>query len=187
MRAPLTIGLLGIGGDATAELVREIRRRAGGVRLIVDDDPGASALRLAEMAQGLEQAGAGIVALASDAAHAFQFEIERRIGVPFISMIEETGAAAAALAAGGKVGLQAHEASVGLYRAELARRGLGCLSWEASDAEILVLAGEPPSARGAPRVPAIRPVEALAVALADYALGVRPPPAPFAWTEVGDA
>lgn len=183
----LTIGLLGVGGDAMAELVRGIRRRAGGVRLIVDDAPGASALRLAEMAQGLEQAGAGIVALASDAAHAFQFEIERRIGVPFVSMIEETGAAAVALARGGKVGLLADEASVGLYREELARRGLVCLPPGAADAEVLVLAGDAPVVTVTTGVAVIRPVEVLAAALSDYALGVRPPPPPFAWTEVGDA
>ena len=45
---------------------------------------------LARMAAGLEQAGAGLIVMACNAAHAWQPEIEAAISVPFLSMIEVT-------------------------------------------------------------------------------------------------
>ncbi|MDP3869374.1 aspartate/glutamate racemase family protein [Phenylobacterium sp.] len=154
MDAPLTLGILGGMGPAAAiDLMEQILRRSprdseqDGVRLIVDNNPrvpdrNAAILRgapspapaLAQMAQGLERAGADVLAMACNTAHAFQFEIERSVGIPFVSMIEETSVQAAALAEqrGRTVGLLAGDGCIaaGLYQAELGRRGLACLSPE---------------------------------------------------------
>ncbi|MBL8556175.1 MAG: amino acid racemase [Phenylobacterium sp.] len=148
MSAPKTVGILGGMGHAAAiDLMARIHRltprtrEQDGIRLIVDSNPatpdGNDALlrggpspapMLAAMARGLETRGAEFVAMASSTAHAFQFDIERAIGVPFVSMIEEAGAALAARAPGPgtTIGLLAAEGCLhsGLYQSELARRGL---------------------------------------------------------------
>lgn len=160
-----TIGLLGRGGQTACDLARQVRRRAPSVRLIIDDDPSAtSADRLAAMAQGLERAGAELLALSDAEAHALLFEVERRVEIPVVSMIEETAAAIAL--AGGGVALEAGEPGLDLYRVELARRGI---AWP--------LVGRLE----------IHPLDALATTLADYALGRRSLPPAFSWTEVGPA
>lgn len=151
MSARLTVGVLGgMGPAATQDLMDRVRRLSpngreqDGVRLLVDCNPAVpdrndAILRggpspgpvLAAMAQGLERAGADFVVMACNTAHAFQFEIERALGVPFVSLIEETGAEAASLAAthGPNVGVLMGEGcrAAGLYQDELARRGLTCV------------------------------------------------------------
>jgi aspartate racemase len=150
MAAPLTIGILGgMGPAATLDLMAAILRLSqglreqDGIRVIADSHPGVpdrneAILRggpspapvLAEMAQGLERAGADLLAMACNTAHAFQFDIERAVGVPFVSMIEEASAAAAhAAPPGGVIGLLAADGclAAGLYQTELARRGCACV------------------------------------------------------------
>ena len=51
------------------------------------EDPSES---LAEMAQGLERAGADFVTMPCNTGHAFVGAIRRAVGIPFIHMIEET-------------------------------------------------------------------------------------------------
>lgn len=165
--APLPVGVLGgMGPAATIDLMAAVLRRSppgreqAGVRLIVDSNPGVpdrndAILRggaspapvLAAMAKGLEAAGAAFVVMACNTAHAFQFDIERAIGVPFVSMIEE---AAARAPEGATVGLLAGEGCIeaGLYQAELLRRGVSCVApeggWRAEFMDLLyaIKAGE---------------------------------------------
>lgn len=149
MAAPLTVGILGgMGPAATLDLMAAILRLSqgpreqDGIRVIADSHPGVpdrndAILRggpspgpvLAGMAQGLERAGADLLAMACNTAHAFQFDIERAVGVPFVSMIEEASAAAADIAQGGAIGLLAADGclAAGLYQTELARRGVDCI------------------------------------------------------------
>lgn len=150
-RQPLTVGVLGGPGPAaTRDLMNQLHleSRRGhpqhGVRMLVDYNPlvpdsdeailgiGPSpGPVLATMAQGLERAGADFVVMACGTAHAFQFEIERSIGLPFVSLIEETAAATARAAQvhGSRVGVLASQGclTAGLYQEALARRGLTCL------------------------------------------------------------
>lgn len=147
MGAAKTVGILGgMGPAATIDLMARIHRltprtrEQDGIRLLADSNPAVpnrndAILRggpspapvLAEMARGLESAGADFVVMACNTAHAFQFDIERAIGIPFVSMIEEAGAAIAAKAPGPgtAVGLLAAEGCLHseLYQTELARRG----------------------------------------------------------------
>lgn len=150
MTRPLTIGILGgMGPAATLDLMAAVLRRSqggreqDGLRILADSNPGVpdrnEALvrggpspgpTLAAMARGLEASGAELVAMACNTAHAFQFDIERAISVPFVSMIEETAAAAqAASASGAAVGLLAADGCLAaeLYPRELVRRGLSAL------------------------------------------------------------
>lgn len=248
MSEPLSVGVLGgMGPAATLDLMAQVLRRTprereqDGLRLIVDSNPripdrNDAILRggpspapvLAAMAQGLEAAGADFVVMACNTAHAFRFDIERALSVPFVSMIEEAGAVAQAQApAGAVVGLLAGEGclAAGLYQEELARRGLTALAPEgALRAEFMNLlyaikAGDvgPEASRrmaaiaaeleaqGAAvliaactevplvlkssmtRAPLIDATEVLAEAVVDYALGRRPLPPAFSWTEVGKA
>lgn len=150
MANPLNVGVLGgMGPAATLDLMAQVLRRTprareqDGLRLIVDSNPripdrNDAILRggpspapiLAAMAQGVEAAGADFVVMACNTAHAFRFDIERAIGVPFVSMIEEAGAVVQGQApAGAAIGLLAGEGCLeaGLYQDELARRGLTAL------------------------------------------------------------
>lgn len=245
----IAAGILGgMGPAATLDLMGRVLRltppgrEQDGVRLIVDSNPtvpdrndallrgGPSpAPALVAMARGLQAAGADFLVMACNTAHAFQFEIERAVGVPFVSIIEEAGAEAARLAPapGARVGLLAGEGCLeaSLYQTELARRGLtpvvpeGALraefmellyaikagdvgtesrrrmariaaALEAEGAELLIAAcTEVPLvvAPGETQAPLIDATELLARAIVDMALGRRPLPAPFAWTEVGPA
>lgn len=108
MTAPLTVGVLGgMGPAATMDFMAEILRLTGAeheqdnLRLIVDSNPALpnrhAAIRgegpspgpfLADMARGLERAGAQLLVMPCNTAHAFQSEIEAATALPFLSMIE---------------------------------------------------------------------------------------------------
>jgi len=152
---PLAIGVLGgMGPAATIDLMHHVLLNSAtaseqdGVRLVVDSDPGvpdrnAAILRggpspidaLVRMARGLEAGGADFLVMACNTAHAFQFDIERAVAIPFVSMIEETCTAAAAQASGpgARVGVLAGAGclAANLYQDELARCGLVCLTPDA--------------------------------------------------------
>lgn len=243
----LAAGIMGgMGPAATLDLMARVLRltppgrEQNGVRLIVDSNPAVpdrndALLRdgpspgpvLVAMAKGLEAAGADFLVMACNTAHAFQFDIERAVGIPFVSIVEEAAAEAARRAPGARIGLLAGEGCLeaGLYQSELARRGLtpvvprgtlraefmdllyaikaGDLSenarrrmrviatrLEAEGAQLLIAAcTEVPLvlAPGETEAPLIDATELLAVAIVDLALGRRPLPAPFTWTEVGPA
>lgn len=152
MPPPLSVGVLGgMGPAATIDLMTRVLHRSprgreqDGVRLIVDSNPAvpdrndailrggpSPAPMLAAMARGLEAAGADFLVMACNTAHAFQFDIERSVGIPFVSIVEEASAVAARQAPSGTVGLLAAEGclAAGLYQEELARRGLSCVTLE---------------------------------------------------------
>lgn len=113
----LVVGILGgMGPAATVDLVEKILASSGAVRdqdhlhLIVDCNPkvpnrnealdgtGPSpAPQLVAMARRLEAAGADFLAMACITAHAWAAEIRAAVGIPFVSILEETAAEVARL------------------------------------------------------------------------------------------
>ena len=88
---------------------------------------------LAEMGRGLVAAGAELLAMPCNAAHAWAGDIRAGVDVPFISMID---AAADVIAASGaqRVGVLAADVTLlsGLYRKALAERGIGVIDVDAT-------------------------------------------------------
>ncbi len=141
-----TAGVLGgMGPAATADFFARVVAAARGgrdqdhIRLIIDNNPfvpdrnaaaagqgGSPGAVLADMARGLERAGAEFLVMPCNAAHAYAAEIEAATPLPFLSMIAATvDALAATCPSAGRVGvlaadgcLQAH-----LYQKALAGRG----------------------------------------------------------------
>lgn len=112
-----TIGVIGgMGPAATLDFFDRILKRTKALRdedhprVIIDNNtklpsrdaaskgegpsPGAA---LAATARGLQTAGADFIVMACNTAHAYEAEIRAAIAVPFLSMIDETVAAVAAL------------------------------------------------------------------------------------------
>jgi aspartate racemase len=142
----LVIGVLGgMGPAATIDFMAEVLRLTAAeheqdnLRLIVDSNPALpnrhAAIRgegpspgplLAEMARGLERAGAELLVMPCNTAHAFQAEIEAATPLPFLSM---TGAVLAeverAHPQARRIGLLAADGCLdaGLYQTALADRG----------------------------------------------------------------
>ena len=105
-----TVGVLGgLGPEATLDFFAKVlaKTRADtdqeGLRLLIDNNPAvpnrnegvagtgpSPAPMLAEMARGLERAGADFLVMVCNAAHAFEGAITDAIDVPFVSIIEET-------------------------------------------------------------------------------------------------
>jgi aspartate racemase len=99
-----TIGIMGgLGPAATLSFMQRIIELTADapIRMLVDCDPTLPDVSrsilgrgpscgpaLVAMAQGLERAGAEIIVLACNAAHYYEAEIRRALGVPFLSMIE---------------------------------------------------------------------------------------------------
>ena len=142
-----TIGIIGgMGPAATADLFTKILAATGAardqdhLRLLVDSNPAIpdrnAALAgagpspgpaLAAMAAGLERAGADLVVMACNTAHAWQGDVEAAIGVPFVSIIDATADATLARAPHAKrVGVLAVTGCVraGLYQRAFAARGV---------------------------------------------------------------
>ncbi len=105
-----TVGVIGgLGPAATLDFFERILRRTKAVRdqdhlrVIIDNNtkvpdrnaaskgegpsPGAA---LAATARGLQAAGAQVIVMACNTAHAWEKDIKSAISVPFLSMIEET-------------------------------------------------------------------------------------------------
>ncbi len=149
----LTVGVLGgLGPKATLDFFAKVLERTRAERdqdhlhLLIDNNPqvpnrneavagtGPSpAPALAQMARGLEAAGADFLVMACNAAHAFKGAITEATSLPFISIIEETVAATlerqpgvatlAVLAAAGCL-------DAGLYRDAFAAHGVRTLEPE---------------------------------------------------------
>lgn len=103
-----TIGVLGgMGPAATADFFGKLLAASGATRdqdhprILIDCDPtlpdrnaamrgdGASpGPRLADMARGLERAGAEVLAMPCNTAHAFETEVRTATGLPFVSIVE---------------------------------------------------------------------------------------------------
>lgn len=160
MAGPRTIGILGgMGPEATILLQRRVMQAvpaaddADHVPLMIDMntqvpsriahliegtgiDPSPT---LAAMATRLEAAGAQALAMPCNTAHHYAGAITGAAGVPLLNMIELAGDhAAAALGAGGRVGILASPAtrSTGLFNTALEARGLSVL-WPEDGAQML--------------------------------------------------
>jgi aspartate racemase len=142
-----TVGVLGgMGPASTAEFYRLLVETTAAdsdqqhLHVIIDGDAGIpdrrAALvgvgedprpRMIQSARRLEAAGAQIVAMPCNTAHAFLSDVQSAISVPVIDMIAET--AEAALQVGGRasaIGIMATDAalSTGLYPLALTTRGV---------------------------------------------------------------
>lgn len=144
---PKTVGVLGgMGPAATADFfARVVAACSGGrdqdhIRLIIDNNPyvpdrnAASSGTgpspgpvLAEMARGLERAGAELLAMPCNTAHAYKSDIVAATRLPFVDMIAETAEAVGRFAPGAaRVGVLAADGCLDaeLYQAALSERGL---------------------------------------------------------------
>ena len=132
-----TLGVLGGMGPAatTAFLARvqaltPAQRDADHIRMLVDINPqapdrqrapDAAEAVLGQMAMRLRDAGAQVLAMPCNTAHAVAAGV-RKVGLPFIDMIEETAAAAVAGGAR-KIGVLATPGGEALYTRALQARG----------------------------------------------------------------
>ena len=145
---PLAVGVIGgMGPAATVHFMSRILaltpavRDEDHLRLIVDCNPkvpnrneavkaaGPSpAETLARMARGLHRAGAEVLVMPCNAAHAFAGAIAAATPLPFIDLFEATADEALALGRG-PVGVLAADGALaaGLYQAAFARRGMGVI------------------------------------------------------------
>ncbi|HSN43409.1 MAG TPA: amino acid racemase [Propionibacteriaceae bacterium] len=148
-RVSLVVGVLGgMGPMATADTFRRLvlatpaRTDQEHLHIIVDSDPSVPDRTAALLHRGadprpwleasgrrLAAAGAEIVCMPCNTAHAFHSWLQERIPVPIVNMLEETGTAAAATGCT-SFGLLATAGTVrtGLYQGVFERRGLTLLS-----------------------------------------------------------
>jgi aspartate racemase len=152
---PKTVGIIGgMGPAATVDLMARIIRLSpaktdqDGIRMLVDNNPhvpdrnkaiagtGPSpAPILAAMARGLEAQGADFLVMACNTAHAFQSAITEAISIPFLSIVDETVAAATSLSSPpGQVALLAAAGCLdsGLYQKAFAAEGIRAMVPEGS-------------------------------------------------------
>jgi aspartate racemase len=150
MRESLTLGVLGgMGPAATLDFLQKLQAYTPAesdqdhIRVLVDINPkvpdrnapgSLAGPVLAEMAGALRGAGAEVLAIACNTAHAYAGLIERASGLPLIDMIE-TGAAAAARSGAMRVGVLGTKGALKLYREYLAAQALGLVSLEAERQE----------------------------------------------------
>ena len=133
-----TLGVLGgMGPAATLDFLAKLqaatpaRREQDHLRVLVDinpkvpdrnlsdSDPGPV---LAAMAAGLRDAGAQVLAIACNTAHAYAAEV-RASGLPMVDMLQAAGEAAKAAGAA-RVGVLGTGLALGLYRDRLSHQGL---------------------------------------------------------------
>lgn len=150
MTESLTLGVLGgMGPAATLDLLTKIQAYTPAksdqdhIRVIVDLNPkvpdrnvvgSAAGPVLAEMAGALAGAGAEVLAIACNTAHAHADLIQRASGLPVIDMIE-TGATAARDTGAVRVGVLGTKGSLKLYREYLAAQAMGLVTLEAEPQE----------------------------------------------------
>src|SRR5699024_6826718 len=140
----------GMGPLATVETYRRIvastpaRRDQDHLHVIIDSNPAVPDRTAALLsggedprplldagAQRLVAAGAEVLCIPCNTAHAYHEWLQRRVPVPVVHMLRETAARVAGLGAH-RVGLLATTGTVatGLYQAELQRAGLGLVALE---------------------------------------------------------
>jgi aspartate racemase len=141
----LTLGVLGgMGPAATLDFLTKVQAYTPAssdqehIRVIVDINPkvpdrntpgsGAGPV-LAEMAGALRGAGADVLAIACNTAHAHADLIQRASGLPLIDMIE-TGAHAARQTGAMRAGVLGTKGALKLYREYLAAQAMGLVSLE---------------------------------------------------------
>ncbi len=143
-----TIGVLGgMGPESTAELLVWITRctpaarEQDHLRVLIDSNPKipnrTDALlsgkldpvieALAQTARSLERAGAEVIGIPCNTAHAFLTDVRKAVAVPVVDMVDETARRASELfQAGAAVGLLATDGTIRtrLYHEALERHGL---------------------------------------------------------------
>jgi aspartate racemase len=141
----LTLGVLGgMGPAATLDFLAKIQAYTPAksdqdhIRVICDinpqvpdrNTPGSLAGPvLAEMAGALRGAGADVLAIACNTAHAYADLIQNASGLPLIDMIE-TGATAARETGAMRVGVLGTKGALRLYREYLAAQAMGLVTLE---------------------------------------------------------
>lgn len=158
---PRVVGVLGgLGPEATLDFYAKVlsltpaARDQDHLHLIIDSNPGVPNRNeavagtgpspgplLAEMAVGLERAGADFLVMVCNAAHAFQGEIKAAVSIPFFSIIEETCDATLRAAPGLKtVGVLGSSGCLdaGLYQQAFAKRGVKALVPEGTDRDLFM-------------------------------------------------
>lgn len=156
-----TVGVLGgLGPEATLDFYAKVlaltpaQRDQDHLHLIIDSNPGVPNRNeavagtgpspgplLAEMAAGLEKAGADFLVMVCNAAHAFQQEIRAAVSIPFVSLIEETCEATLRRVPDlKKVGVLGSSGCLdaGLYQDAFATRGVTALVLEGTDRELFM-------------------------------------------------
>lgn len=150
MTESLTLGVLGgMGPAATLDFLGKVQaytpaeRDQDHIRVIVDINPkvpdrntpgsGAGPV-LAEMAGALRGAGADVLAIACNTAHAHADLIQRASGLPLIDMIE-TGARAAHETGAMRAGVLGTKGALKLYREYLAAQAMGMVTLDAERQE----------------------------------------------------
>lgn len=139
----LTLGVLGgMGPAATLEFLARLQAYTPGerdqdhIRVLADinphvpdrNTPGSNAgAVLAEMAGALRGAGAEVLAMPCNTAHAHADLIQRASGLPLIDMID-LGAEAAQESGALRAGVLGTKGALKLYREYLAARGMGLVS-----------------------------------------------------------
>jgi aspartate racemase len=142
-------GLGGMGPAATLDFLTKLQAFTPAqsdqdhIRVLVDinpkvpdrNAPGSSAGPvLAEMAGALAGAGADVLAIACNTAHAHADLIQRASGLPLIDMIE-TGASSARDLGARRVGVLGTKGALRLYREYLAAQAMGLVSLDAERQE----------------------------------------------------
>jgi aspartate racemase len=139
----LILGVLGgMGPAATLEFLTRVqaytpaKKDQDHIRVIADINPEApdrnvpgtqAGVVLAEMAGGLQGAGAQVLAMPCNTAHAHASLIQRACGLPLIDMIG-LGAAAAAGTGARRAGVLGTKGAIRLYREYLAARAMGLVT-----------------------------------------------------------
>lgn len=146
----LTLGVLGgMGPAATLEFLAKLQaytpaeRDQDHIRVLVDINPkvpdrnvpgsGAGPV-LAEMAGALAGAGADVLAIACNTAHAHADLIQRACGLPLIDLIE-TGARAARETGAMRAGVLGTRGALKLYREYLAAQAMGLVTLDSERQE----------------------------------------------------
>lgn len=142
-RKSLVLGVLGgMGPAATLEFLKNLhdftpaKGDSDHIRVLMDMNPKvpdrntmgtAAGVALAEMAGALAGAGAQVLAMPCNTAHAHADMIQRASGLPLIDLIGE-GAKAARLSGARRVGVLGTKGALRLYREYLAAQALGMVA-----------------------------------------------------------
>jgi len=151
-----TAGVLGgMGPEATVDFMSKVLVQTSAktdqdhLRLIIDHNPHVpnriaaidgsgegSGSHLAQMAIGLEKAGADFLVMVCNTAHAFQTDIENAVDIPFVSIIDEVVLKLKQQhPQNTKVGLMATSGCIDaqLYQTKLAKFGFQSIVWDPLD------------------------------------------------------
>lgn len=147
-----TLGVLGgMGPAATTAFLARVQaltpaeKDADHIRILVDINPqvpdrqrapDAAGAMLGQMAMRLRDAGAQVLAMPCNTAHAVTASL-RKVGLPFIDMIEET-AAVATSAEAKKVGVLATPGGEALYTRALQARGARIVRLTGADRQAIM-------------------------------------------------